>query len=269
MKSLSCKLKAFAVNSPCCNNKGTGGKVDFRSNTAKYWRTDLWPLTPGPHGNLTSSKQGCFCNLGFHSSGWPKRTRVNLFALLDINEQIDSIQKWWPLTLCSQGGQVMLMDQDTQWLYQLLSDVQLEKFYMRVRDGLNITRIEHFAYVKESDLEQIGISKPGESHRHPHLVQTHGGLFHCLSLVLCLWQARDRIDVCTSAVTAAALSFRIFDSPAWWDQLHINTSQHLTIRPIVIQSKLTVTNQGSTNRLCFLFKQKSNTDVLYTCIKLM
>lgn len=56
----------------------------------------------------------------------------------------------------------MLMDQDTQWLYQLLSDVQLEKFYMRVRDGLNITRIEHFAYVKESDLEQIGISKPAQ-----------------------------------------------------------------------------------------------------------
>lgn len=54
------------------------------------------------------------------------------------------------------------MDQDTQWLYQLLADVQLEKFYLRVRDGLNITRLEHFAYVKESDLEQIGISKPGE-----------------------------------------------------------------------------------------------------------
>ncbi|XP_061922171.1 non-receptor tyrosine-protein kinase TNK1 [Entelurus aequoreus] len=54
------------------------------------------------------------------------------------------------------------MDQDTQWLYQLLTDVQLEKFYLRVRDGLNITRVEHFAYVKEADLEQIGISKPAQ-----------------------------------------------------------------------------------------------------------
>uniref|UniRef100_A0A668AF04 Tyrosine kinase, non-receptor, 1 n=1 Tax=Myripristis murdjan TaxID=586833 RepID=A0A668AF04_9TELE len=54
------------------------------------------------------------------------------------------------------------MDQDTQWLYQLLAEVQLEKFYLRVRDGLNITRIEHFAYVKEADLEQIGISKPAQ-----------------------------------------------------------------------------------------------------------
>ncbi|XP_018526963.1 non-receptor tyrosine-protein kinase TNK1 [Lates calcarifer] len=56
----------------------------------------------------------------------------------------------------------MLMDQDTQWLYHLLAEVQLEKFYLRVRDGLNITRIEHFAYVKEADLEQIGISKPAQ-----------------------------------------------------------------------------------------------------------
>uniref|UniRef100_A0A4W5PKY4 Tyrosine kinase, non-receptor, 1 n=1 Tax=Hucho hucho TaxID=62062 RepID=A0A4W5PKY4_9TELE len=54
------------------------------------------------------------------------------------------------------------MDQDTQWLYHLLAEVQLERFYLRVRDGLNITRIEHFNYVKESDLEQIGISKPGQ-----------------------------------------------------------------------------------------------------------
>ncbi|KAJ3585444.1 hypothetical protein NHX12_014163 [Muraenolepis orangiensis] len=54
------------------------------------------------------------------------------------------------------------MDPDTQWLYQLLAEVQLEKFYLRVRDGLNITRIEHFAYVKESDLEQVGVSKPAQ-----------------------------------------------------------------------------------------------------------
>lgn len=56
---------------------------------------------------------------------------------------------------------VIMMDQDTQWLYQLLAEVQLERFYLRVRDGLNVTRIEHLDYVKESDLEQIGISKPG------------------------------------------------------------------------------------------------------------
>ncbi|KAM4713848.1 non-receptor tyrosine-protein kinase TNK1 isoform 2-T2 [Anableps anableps] len=56
----------------------------------------------------------------------------------------------------------MVMDQDTQWLHQLLTEVQLEKFYLRVRDGLNITRVEHFNYVKDADLEQIGISKPAQ-----------------------------------------------------------------------------------------------------------
>ncbi|KAL4631490.1 activated CDC42 kinase 1-like [Arapaima gigas] len=59
-------------------------------------------------------------------------------------------------------GCVLLMDQDTQWLYQLLAEVQLERFYLRVRDGLNVTRIEHFTYVKDADLEQIGIGKPGQ-----------------------------------------------------------------------------------------------------------
>lgn len=56
----------------------------------------------------------------------------------------------------------MIMDQDTQWLHQLLAEVQLEQFYLRLRDGLNITRIEHLNYVKESDLEAIGISRPGQ-----------------------------------------------------------------------------------------------------------
>uniref|UniRef100_A0A674EH28 Tyrosine kinase, non-receptor, 1 n=1 Tax=Salmo trutta TaxID=8032 RepID=A0A674EH28_SALTR len=54
------------------------------------------------------------------------------------------------------------MEQDTQWLYHLLAEVQLERFYLRVRDSLNITHVEHFAYIKESDLKQIGISKPGQ-----------------------------------------------------------------------------------------------------------
>ncbi|XP_006627639.1 non-receptor tyrosine-protein kinase TNK1 [Lepisosteus oculatus] len=56
----------------------------------------------------------------------------------------------------------MLMDQDTQWLYQVLLEIQLERFYLLIRDNLNVTRIEHFTYVKDADLEQIGIGKPGQ-----------------------------------------------------------------------------------------------------------
>lgn len=53
------------------------------------------------------------------------------------------------------------MDPDTELLYQLLAEVQLERFFLKLRDELNVTRIEHLDYVKDTDLEQIGIRKPG------------------------------------------------------------------------------------------------------------
>ncbi|XP_026481333.1 serine/threonine-protein kinase PLK4-like [Ctenocephalides felis] len=49
---------------------------------------------------------------------------------------------------------------DTEWLNQLLQDEQLEQFYLRIRDDLQITRLAHFDYVKSEDLEGIGIGKP-------------------------------------------------------------------------------------------------------------
>ncbi|XP_035530816.1 non-receptor tyrosine-protein kinase TNK1 [Morone saxatilis] len=89
----------------------------------------------------------------------------------------------------------MLMDKDTQWLYQLLAEVQLEKFYLRVRDGLNITRIEHFSYVKESDLEQIGISKPAQRR---------------------LWDALKRYKTKSRSWLPKGLSSRGLDSGEQW-----------------------------------------------------
>lgn len=53
------------------------------------------------------------------------------------------------------------MDPDTQLLYQLLAEVQLERFFLKIREELNVTRIEHLDYVKDTDLEHIGIKKPG------------------------------------------------------------------------------------------------------------
>lgn len=53
------------------------------------------------------------------------------------------------------------MDPDTQSLYQLLAEVQLERFFLKIREELNVTRVEHLDYVKDTDLEQIGIKKPG------------------------------------------------------------------------------------------------------------
>ena len=45
-------------------------------------------------------------------------------------------------------------------VYSVLEQVQLEKFWPKIRDDLQINRLSHFNYVKSRDLEAIGISKP-------------------------------------------------------------------------------------------------------------
>lgn len=53
------------------------------------------------------------------------------------------------------------MEQDeTEWLEELLHDVQLEQFYPRIRDELQVTRLAHFDYVHTDDLESCGLGKP-------------------------------------------------------------------------------------------------------------
>ncbi|KAI5634101.1 protein tyrosine kinase domain-containing protein [Phthorimaea operculella] len=53
------------------------------------------------------------------------------------------------------------MESGTDWLCEILQHVQLEQFYLPIRDQLQITRLAHFDYVHHDDLERIGISKPG------------------------------------------------------------------------------------------------------------
>ncbi|XP_075969768.1 activated Cdc42 kinase [Anticarsia gemmatalis] len=53
------------------------------------------------------------------------------------------------------------MESGTDWLCEILQNVQLEQFYLPIRDQLQITRLAHFDYVHAEDLEKIGISKPG------------------------------------------------------------------------------------------------------------
>ena len=48
----------------------------------------------------------------------------------------------------------------SEWLYELLHQVQLEIFYVRIRDELQVSRLQHFEYVQPEDLEKIGMSKP-------------------------------------------------------------------------------------------------------------
>lgn len=51
-------------------------------------------------------------------------------------------------------------DPGVEWLYEILREVQLEQFFMKVRDDLQVTRLRHFDFVQPEDLEKIGMGKP-------------------------------------------------------------------------------------------------------------
>ncbi|XP_028912039.1 non-receptor tyrosine-protein kinase TNK1 [Ornithorhynchus anatinus] len=48
------------------------------------------------------------------------------------------------------------------WLLEFLRSLQLDQFYVPIRDQLNVTRAEHFDFVQPSDLDGIGMGKPAQ-----------------------------------------------------------------------------------------------------------
>lgn len=60
-------------------------------------------------------------------------------------------------------GSSMQCEEGTEWLLELLMEVQLQQYFLRIRDDLNVTRLSHFDYVKNEDLEKIGMGRPGET----------------------------------------------------------------------------------------------------------
>ncbi|XP_017574727.1 activated CDC42 kinase 1 isoform X1 [Pygocentrus nattereri] len=60
------------------------------------------------------------------------------------------------------GGAMQSDEAGTEWLMELLTDVQLQQYFLRIRDDLNVTRLSHFDYVKNEDLEKIGMGRPGQ-----------------------------------------------------------------------------------------------------------
>lgn len=52
------------------------------------------------------------------------------------------------------------LDTETEWLVDLLKEVQLEQFLERIRNDLQVTRLAHFDYVQTDDLERCGLGKP-------------------------------------------------------------------------------------------------------------
>ena len=56
----------------------------------------------------------------------------------------------------------MLPEASSLWLLRLLRDVQLAQFYRPILEELNVTRPEHFDFVRPEDLDNIGMGRPGE-----------------------------------------------------------------------------------------------------------
>lgn len=63
--------------------------------------------------------------------------------------------------VCARTHAQMQCEEGTEWLLDLLMDVQLQQYFLRIRDELNVTRLSHFDYVKNEDLEKIGMGRPG------------------------------------------------------------------------------------------------------------
>uniref|UniRef100_A0A8K9WYG6 Activated CDC42 kinase 1 n=1 Tax=Oncorhynchus mykiss TaxID=8022 RepID=A0A8K9WYG6_ONCMY len=67
------------------------------------------------------------------------------------------------LSVClSKLGSNMQSEEGTEWLLELLMEVQLQQYFLRIRDDLNVTRLSHFDYVKNEDLEKVGMGRPGQ-----------------------------------------------------------------------------------------------------------
>ncbi|XP_006761766.1 PREDICTED: non-receptor tyrosine-protein kinase TNK1 [Myotis davidii] len=56
----------------------------------------------------------------------------------------------------------MLPEAGAPWLLRLLRDTQLAQFYRSILEELNVTRLEHFDFVRPEDLDSIGMGRPAQ-----------------------------------------------------------------------------------------------------------
>ncbi|XP_060060274.1 non-receptor tyrosine-protein kinase TNK1 isoform X1 [Erinaceus europaeus] len=56
----------------------------------------------------------------------------------------------------------MLPQEGSLWLLRLLRDIQLAQFYRPIQEELNVTRPEHFEFVRPEDLDSIGMGRPAQ-----------------------------------------------------------------------------------------------------------
>ncbi|XP_057569893.1 non-receptor tyrosine-protein kinase TNK1 isoform X2 [Hippopotamus amphibius kiboko] len=70
----------------------------------------------------------------------------------------------------------MLPEAGSLWLLRLLRDVQLAQFYRPIHEELNVTRPEHFDFVRPEDLDGIGMGRPAQRRLAEALKRHRSGL---------------------------------------------------------------------------------------------
>ncbi|XP_049558319.1 non-receptor tyrosine-protein kinase TNK1 isoform X7 [Orcinus orca] len=70
----------------------------------------------------------------------------------------------------------MLHEAGSLWLLRLLQDIQLAQFYRPILEELNVTRPEHFDFVRPEDLDGIGMGRPAQRRLAEALKRHRSGL---------------------------------------------------------------------------------------------
>jgi activated CDC42 kinase 1 len=61
-------------------------------------------------------------------------------------------------------------------VYRILEQTQLENFWPKIRDDLQISRLSHFHFVKSKDFDRIGLSKPAIRRLLDHVKKVESSL---------------------------------------------------------------------------------------------
>ncbi|XP_061030741.1 non-receptor tyrosine-protein kinase TNK1 isoform X5 [Eubalaena glacialis] len=70
----------------------------------------------------------------------------------------------------------MLHEAGSLWLLRLLQDIQLAQFYRPILEELNVTRPEHFDFVRPEDLDGVGMGRPAQRRLAEALKRHRSGL---------------------------------------------------------------------------------------------
>ncbi|XP_004684725.1 PREDICTED: non-receptor tyrosine-protein kinase TNK1 isoform X1 [Condylura cristata] len=70
----------------------------------------------------------------------------------------------------------MLPEAGSPWLLRMLRDLQLAQFYRPILEELNVTRPEHFDFVRPEDLDGIGMGRPAQRRLAEALKRHRSGL---------------------------------------------------------------------------------------------